>query len=94
VEIITSPKQTPKSRDWLAFVKTSRARQKVRQWIRQEEHEQSVKLGKEFLDRELKKLRVSLPPTGPWSEVAEELGFPDWEHVYAGLAQGDGGPRR
>src|SRR5690606_10383805 len=36
VEIITDPKQRP-SRDWLAFVKTARARQKIRQWIKQEE---------------------------------------------------------
>jgi GTP diphosphokinase / guanosine-3',5'-bis(diphosphate) 3'-diphosphatase len=91
VEVITSAKQTP-SRDWLSFVKTSRARQKVRQWIRQEEHEQSVKLGKEFLDRELKKLRVSLPDSGTLAEVAEALGFPDWEHAYAGLGRGDVGP--
>jgi GTP diphosphokinase / guanosine-3',5'-bis(diphosphate) 3'-diphosphatase len=91
VEIITSPKQTP-SRDWLSFVKTSRARQKVRQWIRQEEHEQSVKLGKEFLDRELKKLRISLPDEGELAEAAEALGFSDWEHVYAGLGRGDVGP--
>ncbi len=91
VEILTSQRQTP-SRDWLAFVKTSRARQKVRQWIRQAEHEQSVRLGKEFLDRELKKLRTSLPADGVLAEAAETLGYPDWEHVYAGLGRGDIGP--
>ncbi len=91
VEILTSQKQTP-SRDWLAFVKTSRARQKVRQWIRAAEHEQSVRLGKEFLDRELKKLRVSLPADGVLAEAAEALGYPDWEHVHAALGRGDVGP--
>jgi GTP diphosphokinase / guanosine-3',5'-bis(diphosphate) 3'-diphosphatase len=91
VEILTSQRQTP-SRDWLAFVKTSRARQKVRQWIRHAEHEQSVRLGKEFLDRELKKLRTSLPADGVLAEAAETLGYPDWEHVYAGLGRGDVGP--
>jgi GTP diphosphokinase / guanosine-3',5'-bis(diphosphate) 3'-diphosphatase len=91
VEILTSQKQTP-SRDWLAFVKTSRARQKVRQWIRAAEHEQSVRLGKEFLDRELKKLRVSLPAEGILAEAAEALGYPDWEHVHAALGRGDVGP--
>src|SRR5690606_18834876 len=56
VEIITDPKQRP-SRDWLAFVKTARARQKIRQWIRQEEFESSLALGRELFERELKKLR-------------------------------------
>ncbi len=91
VEVLTSQRQTP-SRDWLAFVKTSRARQKVRQWIRQVEHDQSVRLGKEFLDRELKKLRASLPSDDLLAEVAEVLGFPDWEHVHASLGRGDLGP--
>ncbi|MEX0935394.1 MAG: bifunctional (p)ppGpp synthetase/guanosine-3',5'-bis(diphosphate) 3'-pyrophosphohydrolase, partial [Gemmatimonadota bacterium] len=72
VEILTSQKQTP-SRDWLAFVKTSRARQRIRHWIRQEEHEQSVKLGKEFLDRELKKRRVSFPSNDTLADVADAL---------------------
>jgi GTP diphosphokinase / guanosine-3',5'-bis(diphosphate) 3'-diphosphatase len=91
VEILTSQKQTP-SRDWLAFVKTSRARQKVRQWIRQAEHEQSVRLGRDFLDRELKKLRVSLPPDADLAKAAAALGYQDWEHVHAALGRGDVGP--
>jgi GTP diphosphokinase / guanosine-3',5'-bis(diphosphate) 3'-diphosphatase len=88
VEILTSPKQTP-SRDWLAFVKTSRARQRIRQWIRQQEHEESVKLGKEFLEREIKKLRVRLPDDDRLEEAADALGYPDFEHVYAALGRGD-----
>jgi guanosine-3',5'-bis(diphosphate) 3'-pyrophosphohydrolase len=91
VEILTSSRQTP-SRDWLSFVKTSRARQKVRQWIRAEEYDQSVKLGKEFLDRELKKLRLSLPSEGRLGEAALALGYPDWPHVQAGLGRGDLSP--
>src|SRR5690606_36406950 len=46
VEIITDSKQRP-SRDWLAFVKTARARNKIRQWIKQEEFDSSVRLGRE-----------------------------------------------
>ncbi len=91
VEILTSPRKSP-SRDWMAFVKTSRARQKIRQWIRQQEHEESVKLGKEFLDRELKKLRVRLPADGELVRTADALGFPDFEHVQAALGRGDLGP--
>src|SRR5690606_3682688 len=53
VEILTDPKQRP-SRDWLAFVKTARARNKIRQWIKQEEFHSSVRLGKEFIEREIR----------------------------------------
>ena len=88
VEILTSPRQTP-SRDWLAFVKTSRARQKVRQWIRQAEFEQSARLGKDMLDRELKSLRKSLPSDARLEGIAEALGFQEWEQVYAALGRGD-----
>jgi GTP diphosphokinase / guanosine-3',5'-bis(diphosphate) 3'-diphosphatase len=91
VEVLTSQKQTP-SRDWLAFVKTSRARTRIRQWIRQQEHEQSLKLGREFLDRELRKLRVRLPEDHVLSEAAETLDQPDWDHVLAALGRGDIGP--
>src|SRR5690606_40683511 len=49
------------SRDWLAFVKTARARQKIRHWIRQEEFESSVALGRDLLERELKKARKERP---------------------------------
>ena len=53
VEILTNPKQWS-NRDWLAFVKTSRARGRIRQWIRKEEFDAAVQLGKEFLDRQLR----------------------------------------
>ena len=88
VEILTSPRQTP-SRDWLSFVKTSRARQKVRQWIRQAEFEQSARLGKEMLDRELKSLRKSLPSDARLEAIAVSLGFQEWEQVNAALGLGD-----
>jgi GTP pyrophosphokinase len=41
VEVITSDSQTP-SRDWLGFVRTSRARSKINQWIRREQYESAV----------------------------------------------------
>jgi GTP diphosphokinase / guanosine-3',5'-bis(diphosphate) 3'-diphosphatase len=55
-EIITNPKQRPK-RDWLAFVKTSRARGRIHHWIRQEEFDSAFKIGNDLLDREMKKPR-------------------------------------
>jgi GTP pyrophosphokinase len=91
VEILTSPRRTP-SRDWLAFVKTSRARQRIRHWIRQEEHEQSLKLGREFLDRELRKRKQALPAEAELKRVALALDQGDWENVLVALGRGDLGP--
>ncbi len=59
VEIITSPHQHP-NRDWLQFVKTSKARTKIKQWLKAAEREQSIALGKELLERELRKSGASL----------------------------------
>jgi GTP pyrophosphokinase len=92
VEIITNPKQRP-SRDWLAFVKTSRARQYIRQWLRREEFAAAARLGKELLDRELKRIRRALPTSSEALNAgASALGHADLDHVYEALGRGDVGP--
>jgi len=59
VEIITSKRAAP-SRDWLnpalGYVKTSRARTKIRQWFRRRDREQNIAQGREIVERELKRL--------------------------------------
>jgi len=92
IEILTNTKQKP-TRDWLSFVKTSRARQSIRQWIRKEEFESAHKLGKELLDRELKKARLALPTDSNIQlNAAITLGYPTLDHIYAALGRGDIGP--
>ena len=92
VEILTNPKQRP-NRDWLAFVRTSRARQAIHQWIRREEFDAAFKLGKDLLDRELKKARLSLPSDQQLLfEGASALGYREFDQVYAALGRGDVGP--
>lgn len=54
VEIITNPHRKP-SADWLKFVVTARAKQKIRNWIRQEQKERSLTLGHELLEHELER---------------------------------------
>ncbi len=54
VEILTNPNQRP-NKDWLKHVKTGRARSKIRNLIRREQRERSQQLGRELLDKELKK---------------------------------------
>ena len=91
VEILTSAKQWP-SRDWLAFVRTSRARQKIRQWIRKEEFVSAAQLGKDLLERELRRAHRERPGEKRMTEAAKELDHPDAEHLYATLGRGDLGP--
>jgi GTP pyrophosphokinase len=59
VEIVTSPTQVPR-RGWLDLVKTSRARTRIRAWLRREEKEKALKLGREICEREIRKYDTSL----------------------------------
>ncbi|MFZ1865936.1 MAG: bifunctional (p)ppGpp synthetase/guanosine-3',5'-bis(diphosphate) 3'-pyrophosphohydrolase [Polyangiales bacterium] len=59
VEILTSKNHHP-SKDWLEFVITSRARSRIRTFLRAEERKQAVKLGKELLEKEMRKKEMSL----------------------------------
>lgn len=91
VEIITDSKQRP-SRDWLAFVKTARARNKIRQWIKQEEFDSSVRLGREFIEREVKKARRGRISEERFEEIAASMDYLDAAHLFAALGRGDIGP--
>ncbi|EFI33189.1 (p)ppGpp synthetase I, SpoT/RelA [Desulfonatronospira thiodismutans ASO3-1] len=59
VEIITDPHRHP-SRDWLRLVKTAKARTRVKQWIRNEERQQSIALAKEVLEKEGRKMGINI----------------------------------
>jgi GTP pyrophosphokinase len=88
VEIITSPSAKP-SRDWLAHVRTGRARHKIRQRLRIEEHTTSIKLGREILDREIKRRRLAKPEDAELLKVAKTLHLTDLNHLIASVGQGD-----
>jgi guanosine-3',5'-bis(diphosphate) 3'-pyrophosphohydrolase len=88
VEIITAPSAKP-SRDWLSHVRTGRARHKIRQWLRHEEHSSSVKLGQEILERELKRRRLTRPDDAALMTAARALSLTDALHLYASIGQGD-----
>jgi GTP pyrophosphokinase len=91
VEVMTSAKQKP-NRDWLAFVRTSRARQKIRQWIRKEEFDSAVNLGREILERAVRKGRKDRPGEDRLKEVSGSLGFRDADYLHEALGRGDLGP--
>ena len=88
VEIIRSPNARP-SRDWLAHVRTGRARHRIRQWLRHEEHTTSVRIGQEILERELKRRRHPKLTSEQLVEAASVLKLTDEKHLFGSLGQGD-----
>ncbi len=88
VEIITSPQAKP-SRDWLAHVHTARARHKIRQWIKQEEHDRSVELGHEILEREVRRRRLERPTDEQLAQAAATCSVGTPEQLVAALGRGD-----
>lgn len=90
VEIMTLPNQKP-SKDWLKFVKTSRAKTKIRQWFTNEEREKSITLGKEILEKELRKYnlqQVKLIKSGDLAKVANEFSFQGVDDLIAAVGYG------
>ncbi|MCX7873890.1 MAG: bifunctional (p)ppGpp synthetase/guanosine-3',5'-bis(diphosphate) 3'-pyrophosphohydrolase [Caldimicrobium sp.] len=90
VRIETSPHQKP-SRDWLKFVKTSRARSRIKQWFKQEEREKQIALGKELLNREFKKYGASLSEfiKEPYfTELLKKLNLKGEEELFILIATG------
>ena len=90
VDIVVNKQQRP-SRDWLKFVKTGRAASKIRSFIRTEERERSRELGKEILDRELKRRHLSLPKLireGTLQLFAEESRHGNIDGLFIALGYG------
>jgi GTP pyrophosphokinase len=88
VEILTNPNARP-SRDWLAHVRTGRARHKIRQWLRQEERTSAIRLGREILERELRRRRLPRADDAALQPVAKALRLKDATAVVAALGQGE-----
>lgn len=87
VEVVTSPHQSP-SQDWLKIVKSSRARSKIRHWLRQKRYEESVDLGKEIFERELRKRHLKPPSDQELSDLAMGLNFRESEAMLSALGNG------
>jgi len=88
VEILTSANQKP-SKDWLHFVKTSKARQLVRRTIREEEFAASMALGQEMLEKECRRNRVKRPDDEDLQEVADHFTFESPDALLAAVGRGE-----
>jgi GTP diphosphokinase / guanosine-3',5'-bis(diphosphate) 3'-diphosphatase len=95
VEIITAKDAGP-SRDWLTFVKTGRARSKIKHWISQKEREDAAELGKKLLEREARKFKTSLKKIismEEFSNVLQRYSFQKIEDLYPAIGFGKIMPR-
>ncbi|MFO7318273.1 MAG: bifunctional (p)ppGpp synthetase/guanosine-3',5'-bis(diphosphate) 3'-pyrophosphohydrolase [Clostridia bacterium] len=90
VEILTSKNATP-SKDWLKFVKTSRARSKIRSWLKEQEREDIVERGRQMLEKELKRLGIEVKETlkpDRMAEVLKRYGYGAVDDLYAAVGYG------
>src|SRR5438067_842373 len=89
VEIITQSGHNP-SRDWLTFVRSSRARQKIKHWLTVHERERAIEIGRKLIEKEARRYRVSMKniEDAAFERVAGEYGFGRIEDLFAGLGYG------
>jgi GTP diphosphokinase / guanosine-3',5'-bis(diphosphate) 3'-diphosphatase len=89
VEIMTQPGHQP-SKDWLAFVKTARARNKIKHLINASERAKAIEIGGKYLDKEARRLGVQLGRVTKvdFDRVAGEYGYSKMEDLYAALGYG------
>jgi GTP pyrophosphokinase len=89
VEIITSKRGGP-SRDWinpnLGYIKTARARQKIRQWFRRQSREENATRGREILEKELRRLGLA---QSRFEEIARLFGYDKADDFLAAIGYGD-----
>jgi GTP pyrophosphokinase len=88
VEILTNPNAKP-SRDWLSHVRTTRARHKIRQMLRLEERSSAMRLGREIIERELRRRRLPKFDDAGLQPVAKLLKLKDATHLIASVGAGD-----
>jgi len=90
VEILTAKNHTP-SKDWLSYVKTSRAKAKIRQWIKAEQREQSIALGRTICEKDFRKFNLNLSKllkSGEMAKVASHFSFHEVDDLLAAVGYG------
>jgi len=91
VEIVTTRAAHGPSRDWLNIVRTTHAREKIRQWFKRQERDENIAHGRESLDRELRRLaRTSLERTSQErvAEMAAHFKHPSLDDFFAAIGYG------
>ncbi len=90
VEVLTSANAHP-SKDWLTFVKTSRAQARIRGYIKAQQREKSLELGRDLAERELRRVELNLnrlSKSGELKKAAEGLGYRTVDDVLVAIGYG------
>ncbi len=90
VEILTSPTQTP-HKDWLKFVRTSRAKTKIKHWIKIEEQKRSIEIGRRLLESEFRRHGMApaqMLKSTELQEAARQSGFDSTDDMIAAVGFG------
>ena len=89
VEVVTQKDHKP-SRDWLTFVKSPRARNKIKHWLNEDQRQRAVEIGRKLLDREARKFKVPMTQIDDrdLGRVATEFGVATASDLLAALGQG------
>ena len=91
VEVLKGRSSRGPSRDWLnrnlGYVKTSHARQKIRQWFRKQERAENIEKGRELLEKELRRLGVTLAECK--DELLRQSRYKKLDDIYAALGFGE-----
>ncbi len=95
VEILTQSGHLP-SKDWLAVVKTSKARDRIRHVINATERAKAIEIGQKYLEREARRLAVPMAAISKSSleAIASEYGYSKMEDLHAALGYGRFSPRQ
>lgn len=91
VDIITSKETHGPKRDWLGMIKTSEARNKIKQWFKKECREENIVQGREDLERELRSellYNQFVEKTEIQENVLKKFGYPSLEELYAAIGYG------
>jgi GTP pyrophosphokinase len=96
VEILTTQNSRP-SGDWLNFVVTSRARNRIRHWISQEQRTESIEVGRKLLEKEAERFRLTakkfINNAAEMKRIANEYGLSRPDDLFASVGYGKTLPR-
>ena len=91
VEIITSDSSRGPSRDWLKFIKTSTAKNKILAWFKKNEREENIEKGKDLIEKEIKKIGMThaeLAKTEYMQAALDRYKYSEVEDMYASVGFG------
>ncbi|MEO8509852.1 MAG: bifunctional (p)ppGpp synthetase/guanosine-3',5'-bis(diphosphate) 3'-pyrophosphohydrolase [Chloroflexota bacterium] len=91
VEVITTKAAHGPSRDWMNIVRTSHAKEKIRQWFKRQQRDENIAQGRELLDRELRRLAHETLQTvdlAKVTDIAAHLRFRELDDFYAAIGYG------